>query len=471
MQSEVLLLRAQGQEGLRELAWQCLAVEYGIDFAFDDDCQLPSEVPADFTGLKAIAIDSDSWDYYHAGQNGERIKKFLNADGVIFKLHGPDKFQAIDEVVIRGDFEMMLASADIMLDHPRLRERLQARCLRDIYESLREPYFLGQIELGLKRGTDQVFSEPYCYNILQTMELLAEYDPAFGWHERLRATLDSMIPLAPQMPPHTDALAHMGVFVRMSQRTGDSRYLDLATRLVKQVESHFPRIEGVPALMPGRDRIVWNESCAHFPAIAVGTANGDDELLALGIHAVDKIYELNFDPQTQLWRHWGVRREDGSMRHGPACWARGAAWALTAIHGALLHLPAQHPGRPRFLNYLHDTLQGLLRVQHGEGLWHNVLDNPQSRVCVRASAMFCYLAAEARRAGWIRDAQFDAMLHRAWRGVRGRIWRDKLCTVCCGTGAGATYQHYMARPHLFYGAAAALRAGVSYELAFGASDR
>ena len=52
--------------------------------------------------------------------------------------------------------------------------------------------------------------------------------------------------------------------------------------------------------------------------------------------------------------------------------------------------------------------------------------------------------------------------------MRGRILRNKLCTVCCGTGAGFSYDHYMSRPHLFYSASSALRAGVSYVLAYGA---
>jgi hypothetical protein len=95
------------------------------------------------------------------------------------------------------------------------------------------------------------------------------------------------------------------------------------------------------------------------------------------------------------------------------------------------------------------------------------MDDPSSRVCVRASAMFVDLLAEARRKRWVNPDRVGAFLHRGWKGVRGRVWKDQLSCVCCGTGAGATWQHYLSRPMLFHGASAALRAGCSCETAFG----
>jgi rhamnogalacturonyl hydrolase YesR len=299
--------------------------------------------------------------------------------------------------------------------------------------------------------------------------LLQQYDPEFGWDERLRDTLDKMLPLVPDNPPHSDGLCVLTVFTRMTQHSGDARYLEAATKLMQRVIQDFPRIEGVPALMPERDQVIWNETCCHFApaAVAIGVANGDNELIALGLHSVEKIRSLNFDAHSRLWRHWGASTPGGGTRRAPALWARGVAWALTALHGVLKHLPVSHPQYQRIVGYLDESIDGVIRTQTAEGLWHNVMDNPDSRICVRASAMLCYLLCESWLAGWTQDARVETLAESAWRGIRGRIWRDKICTACCGTGAGATYQHYMARPHTFYGASAALHAGVAYELAFG----
>jgi hypothetical protein len=64
---------------------------------------------------------------------------------------------------------MMIASANLTLKHPGLRERLRARTFRELYASLREGYFLNQIEVSLKRGVESAFSEPVSYFLLQTM--------------------------------------------------------------------------------------------------------------------------------------------------------------------------------------------------------------------------------------------------------------------------------------------------------------
>jgi rhamnogalacturonyl hydrolase YesR len=237
--------------------------------------------------------------------------------------------------------------------------------------------------------------------------------------------------------------------------------------MVHRVAETYPRIEGVPVLEPVRDQILWNECLAHFsPAcVAVGVAAGEGKLIELAIHTAHTLRRLNYIPTKKLWVHWGV-----PGRRCPAIWARGQGWALAGLIGILRHLPDNHPDRPAVVRYVGEIVDGLVATQNAEGLWHNVMDDPRSRVCVRASAMFVYLLAEARRNGWVKAERVDDLLHRGWKGVRGRVWRDKLCCVCCGTGAGATWQHYLSRPMLFYGASAALRAGCSYEIAFGKDD-
>lgn len=464
MKPEVIFLRPLHGETRRETAWQCLMVEFGIHFAFDGDDQLPDRLPDDMTGVKAVCIDPASWVERQQGETGRRLKAFADAGGVVFPVRGPEQFDAIDENAIRGDVDMMIASANVTLNHPALRSRLQARTFRQLYDSLRDSYFLGQVELGLQRGPDSAFNEPFAYLLLQTMEQFAEYDPQFGWHDRLRAVLDMMLAMRMGEPENLDRSTGLDVFSRMTQRTGDRRYLEFASRMIRQVLRTSPRVEGVPILQPGRDRVLWNECLAHLspPCVAVAALTGETDLMDFALHTAHTLHRLNYDPKQKLWVHWGL-----PDRRCPAIWARGQGWALVGLIGILRHLPACHPDRPAIIRYVDEIVDGLRATQDDEGLWHNVMDDPRTRVCCRASAMFVYLLAEARRKGWIKPERVDELLHRGWKGVRGRVWKDKLCCVCCGTGAGATWQHYASRPMLFYGVPAALRAGCSYTLAFG----
>jgi hypothetical protein len=97
------------------------------------------------------------------------------------------------------------------------------------------------------------------------------------------------------------------------------------------------------------------------------------------------------------------------------------------------------------------------------------MDEAQSRSCVRAACIITSAYAEARRAGWLRrrDARLDQMLHRSWRAIRGRVFGNHVCTSCWSTGASATRQHYLSRPHVFYSVNDVLHAGAAYVAAFG----
>jgi len=86
---------------------------------------------------------------------------------------------------------------------------------------------------------------------------------------------------------------------------------------------------------------------------------------------------------------------------------------------------------------------------------------------MRASAMFCSLSARPAAAAGCAGRNWTRRSAALDRRRAGRVWRDKLWHVCCGTGAGFSYQHYISRPHLLLWRLAALRAGVEYVLTFG----
>ena len=458
---ELILLRPKHPETKRDIAVQCLCVEAGLHFDFNDRYELPDRVPDNLEGAKAVLIDPESWDAYRSGEDGRRLDAFLQRGGLVYATRGPQQFDALDDQFTRSGLEAIAASAALTPNHPAVRARLQARTFRQLYGELREPYFTGQFEGGLTR---EPWREPYAYNVLQSAELFSETDPGFGWNERLRQNLDYMMSNVKMEMDSFDRLIPLESFLRMASLTGDPRYVEFAAQALDKVVTTFPRLMGVPLLKPDRDRLLWNECTSHFAvlAAALGALLRRQDWTELAVHIVRTVHDLNCGPQHKLWYHAGR-----PGWHTPALWARGQAWALTGCVGVLRHLPAEHPGRTLLLDYLREMLSGIAACQNDEGLWHNVLDNAGSRVEARASGMFCYLFAEVKRRGWLEGAALDTLLRRAWRGVRGRVWKDRFCTNCCGTPACLTYNAYLSRPHLFTGASTALRAGAAYVLAYG----
>ncbi|KZV79784.1 glycoside hydrolase family 105 protein [Exidia glandulosa HHB12029] len=96
------------------------------------------------------------------------------------------------------------------------------------------------------------------------------------------------------------------------------------------------------------------------------------------------------DPTTGLWFHgWTFA---GRHHFAKARWARGNSWIAVAIPDLLelLALPSYDGVRIFLTQTLLSLLDALLKLQNANGMWHTLLDDPNSYVEASATAGFAY---------------------------------------------------------------------------------
>jgi hypothetical protein len=156
------------------------------------------------------------------------------------------------------------------------------------------------------------------------------------------------------------------------------------------------------------------------------------DLLATFLSAADTLQDNG------LWWH---------CKASPFYWGRGNAFAALGFAEALTYLPDDHPSRPELLHTHVLHLEGLVRCQDESGMWHQVIDMPDTYLEFSATAMIGYSIARGLREGWL-DDEWHSILDKAWNGVAGRISDDgELEHVCVGTGPLATLDEYINRPY------------------------
>ena len=64
-------------------------------------------------------------------------------------------------------------------------------------------------------------------------------------------------------------------------------------------------------------------------------------------------------------------------------------------------LPKNHPQRTQLLNIYRAHAAGLRRVQAPSGLWHQLLDRPDSYEETSSSAMYVFALTRAINNGWL----------------------------------------------------------------------
>lgn len=162
------------------------------------------------------------------------------------------------------------------------------------------------------------------------------------------------------------------------------------------------------------------------------------------VRQVQQFSQRMFVADKGLYMHaWA----EGMDPHPAFYWGRANGWAVMATVELLEVLPADHPGRPAILAQLRAHVAGLARVQSGVGLWHQLLDRPDSYLETSASAMYTFAIARAINRGWIDRRTYAPVAMLGWNGVTAKVNDGGgIEDVCVGTGVAFDAAFYYFRP-------------------------
>ena len=112
----------------------------------------------------------------------------------------------------------------------------------------------------------------------------------------------------------------------------------------------------------------------------------------------------------------------------------------------LVDLPADDPIRRHLVEVLTVQVETLARLQDESGLWHTLLDDPDSYLEASATAGIAYGILKAVRKGYL-DRSYQPVAEKAVRAVVANISDDgELQQVSFGTGMGPDLDFYRRIP-------------------------
>lgn len=126
-------------------------------------------------------------------------------------------------------------------------------------------------------------------------------------------------------------------------------------------------------------------------------------------------------------------------------WGRGNGWALLALSEVLLLLPKEYHGYNEILSVFRKFTAGVIKHRDKkEGLWHQVVNNPESYIEASGSAMFITALARGVRKGWL-DASVADTVKDAWRALLYNCVDEEgnLYGVCMGSSCSMEEKYYL----------------------------
>lgn len=147
------------------------------------------------------------------------------------------------------------------------------------------------------------------------------------------------------------------------------------------------------------------------------------------------------------------RRPDGVWRHSPlndAAWGRGNAFPLLGLALTLSYLPANHPSKTHLLSAFVSLADTLALLQDAAGLWHQVIDRPESYAEFSSTAMIAIALERGMRQRWLARQKYSSVVDRAWTAVKRRTsLKGELMDVCESTGKQSSVEAYFNREAIF----------------------
>jgi rhamnogalacturonyl hydrolase YesR len=299
--------------------------------------------------------------------------------------------------------------------------------------------------------------ERYCTTTLSTLEeFRQQYEvERTGFNYRLfrRAMLDDAA--APTLP--FMALARGGV-LSGARPLIDTMAAWVASGQARLADGTFCRPEPEAGTVWADDLFMSVMFLLRYEELT-----GESKYLDDAAVQVVGIFDRLYDPSRGLSSHGWFER---GARRSPVFWGRANGWMAWGISELLLRLPAGHPRRDRILEIFRQQMSGILKYQGDNGLWHQVLDRPETFEETSCTAMFVLALARGVRSGWL-GPENAGPAGRGWRGVCSRILADGTVTgICQGTSIGPDLAFYAKRstpPHDPRGLGAVIMAGIEME--------
>lgn len=147
-----------------------------------------------------------------------------------------------------------------------------------------------------------------------------------------------------------------------------------------------------------------------------------------------------------------IQRPNGLFYHYtdvPYFWGRGDGWMAVGMAEMLRMLPKDNPDRPRVERAYRLMMETLLRYQSYDGMWCQIIDDPNSWKETSSTAMFTYAMILGVKNGWLDKKVYGAAARKAWISLLTYLdEQDNLRNVCEGTGAKNDYPYYLKRRRL-----------------------
>ena len=307
-------------------------------------------------------------------------------------------------------------------------------------------YSMGVVLAGMLLASDVTGEPRFADYALRNLDFIAGHVDYFRRQAEQFGPQPGGLRRLVHMRELDDCGAMGAAVVKAYARKRDPRYRALADLAAAHVSRTQMRLaDGTLARARPWPVSLWiDDAYMSIPLLAqMGALTGDAAYFTDAAKQVTGMSSRLFRADAGLYDHSWF---EGATPDPVFFWGRGAGWMLMAMAELLSVMPEDHPGRGAVLEQFRAAVSGVVRVQGGTGMWHQLLDKTDSYLETSASAMFTFAIARGVNRGWLSPA-LAPVAQTGWRAVSQRVREDgRIDGICVATTAAADAVYYYNRP-------------------------
>jgi rhamnogalacturonyl hydrolase YesR len=208
--------------------------------------------------------------------------------------------------------------------------------------------------------------------------------------------------------------------------TGDEILKKAADAMYKYLKAGAPKTENGIICHVTQGRQIWSDAMFMAPPFLAVYGDYDE-----AIKQVNGYRECLWDKEKKLFSHiWDDQKKVFTRKD---CWGGGNGWSAAGMAKIINILPKEKDAeRKKLIGYVKELLDGCISYMRPDGLFHDVIDKPDTFVETNLSQMLAYSIYKGVKAGWLEDSYLKAA-DKMRAGAHGKIDQYGVVQDACGS--------------------------------------
>jgi unsaturated rhamnogalacturonyl hydrolase len=193
----------------------------------------------------------------------------------------------------------------------------------------------------------------------------------------------------------TDPAMGGAAYAQAAQWTSDPAMQQAVDKMLEWILHKAPRDAGGVLYHTFEAPQMWSDGINGAPPFLAAMGRYDEAMLQ-----IEGYWKLLFNPEKKLMAHiW----DDGERQlTDPAFWGGGNGWTAAGLARVIRSLPAERKSdRNHLIAFCLGVIDGCLAHLRADGLFHNVIDQPDTFVETNLAQMLAFAIYQGMSDGWL----------------------------------------------------------------------